>query len=142
MRPRPPFNILHATHSTAAIEFSILALPFLLLVLGIFEFARLYWTQEALQESATAGARCMGILQASCTTGGATASYVQQVAATWGIILPSSDIVTANSASCGGIAGFSQVQINYTFKTIVPYIVPIASGGMTLTVQACYPNNL
>src|SRR5271154_1097099 len=58
---------LRSDRGTAAIEFGIVALPLLMLVLGIFEFARLYWTQEALQESATAGARCMGILQSSCS---------------------------------------------------------------------------
>jgi len=124
----------------------MVALPLLMLVIGIFEFSRLYWTQEALQESATAGARCAGILQASCASGGVyngsgTISYIQQVAGTWGVTIPSADITATNSTTCGGASGFSQVQISYTFKTIVPAIIPIGSGGKTLTVQSCYPNN-
>ena len=146
MRLRRSLSLCHAKSGTAAVEFGIVALPLLMLALGIFEFARLYWTQEALQESATAGARCAGILETSCASGGAysgsgTISYIQQVASNWGITVPTGDITTTNSTACGGTSGFSQVQINYTFKTLVPNIIPIPMGGTTLTVQSCYPNN-
>jgi Flp pilus assembly protein TadG len=139
-------NAFRSERGTAAIEFGIVALPLLMLALGIFEFARLYWTQEALQESATAGARCMGILQSSCSSSGAynsgnTVSYIQQVASNWGVTIPSANITTTNSTTCGGISGFSQVQITYVFHTLVPNIVPIGSSGKSLTVASCYPNN-
>jgi Flp pilus assembly protein TadG len=139
-------RLVRTEDGTAAVEFGVVALPLLALVLGIFEFTRLYWTQEALQESATAGARCMGILQTSCAASGVysssnTVSYIQQVASTWGITVPGTGITTTHGTTCGGTAGFSQVQITYTFNTLVPNIVPIQSGGKTLTVQSCYPNN-
>jgi Flp pilus assembly protein TadG len=146
MRMRALPNILSANGGTAAAEFGMIALPLLMLALGVFEFTRLYWTPEALQESATAGARCAGILQSSCAVGGAynagnTVTYIQQVASNWGITIPTGDITTTNSTTCGGTAGFSQVQINYTFKTLVPNIIPIGTGGKSLIVQSCYPNN-
>jgi Flp pilus assembly protein TadG len=139
-------HMLRSNRGAAAVEFGIVALPLFMLALGIFEFARLYWTQEALQESATAGARCVGILESSCASSGAynsanTISYIQQVAGNWGITVPSADITATNSTSCGGLSGFSQVQINYTFTTLVPNIVPIPTAGKSLTVTSCYPNN-
>jgi Flp pilus assembly protein TadG len=139
-------RLLGSKRGTAATEFAIVALPLFMLAFGIFEFARLYWTQEALQESATAGARCMGILQSSCASSGAynsgnTVSYIQQVAGNWGITVPSADITATNSTSCGGSTGFSQVQITYIFTTLVPNIVPIPQAGKSLTVTSCYPNN-
>ena len=146
MRSRSFSHLFRAKSGTAAAEFGIVALPLLMLALGIFEFARLYWTQEALQESATAGARCAGILQSSCAAGGAynannTITYIQQVASNWGITVPTGDITATNTTTCGGTSGFSQVQISYTFKTLVPNIIPIGAAGKTLTVQSCYPNN-
>jgi Flp pilus assembly protein TadG len=146
MRKRLFFHMLRSERGATAVEFGIVALPLFMLAFGIFEFARLYWTQEALQESATAGARCMGILQSSCASNGAynsgsTVSYIQQVAGNWGITVPSTDITTTNSTSCGGSTGFSQVQITYTFTTLVPNIVPIPRAGKSLTVTSCYPNN-
>jgi Flp pilus assembly protein TadG len=146
MRLRAFHNFFPSRSGTAAAEFGMVALPLLMLALGVFEFARLYWTQEALQESATAGARCAGILESSCAAGGAynasnTVSYIQQVASNWGITIPTGDITTTNSTTCGGTSGFAQVQINYTFKTLVPNIIPIGAAGKALIVQSCYPNN-
>jgi Flp pilus assembly protein TadG len=146
MMPASVRRLFRDGSGTAAIEFGIVALPLLMLVVGVFEFARLYWTQEALQESATAGARCVGILQSSCASGGAYSSanaitYVQGVASNWGITIPTADITPTNSTSCGGTSGFSQVQIVYTFNTLVPNIIPISPSGQNLTVTSCYPNN-
>lgn len=75
---------------TSAVEFGILAVPFLLLILGTMEFGRLMWTREALQQTAIAGARCMGMTQTNCGMGGIysasmTTSYVVAQAASWSI---------------------------------------------------------
>ena len=146
MRLLPLRRFVRSRDGTAAIEFGVVALPLMMLALGIFEFARLYWTQEALQESAMAGARCMGILQSSCAANGAysasaTTSYIQQVASSWGLTVPSTDISANNGTTCGGLSGFSQVQITYTFHTVVPGIIPIGAQGKSLVIQSCYPNN-
>ncbi|HEY5046449.1 MAG TPA: TadE/TadG family type IV pilus assembly protein [Rhizomicrobium sp.] len=139
-------NIIRAHDGTAAIEFAIVAVPLLMLALGIFEFARIYWTQEALQESATAGARCVGILQSSCASGGVyssgnAASYVETVASGWGITVPGADVTITNAATCGGVSGFSQVSINFTYVALGASILPASLKGKLLQVQSCYPNN-
>jgi Flp pilus assembly protein TadG len=127
----------------SAIEFALVAPMFLALVFGTIEYGRLLWTKQALQQTAIAGARCMAIAQgpiqdSPCAAGGTT-SYIQSVASGWGLSVPSSNIML--SSSCGGTAGFSQVQITSTFNTPVPAIVLLAAGGTGLTATACYPNN-
>jgi len=130
---------------STAIEFGFLAPVLLMMSFGIYEFGRWAWTLEALQESASRGARCVGIGQSACESSGAynsssTVAYVQGVAAGWGISVPSADITSTNSTSCGGITGFSQVQISYVFNSAVAKIIPSGSSGTTLTVKSCYPN--
>jgi Flp pilus assembly protein TadG len=127
----------------AAVEFGLIIGPFLLLLFGLVEFGRMLWTANALQETAIAGARCMGVLNTACASAGAysstnATSYVQTVASTWGITLTGSDISLNNSASCAGVTGFSQVTINYTFQTVVPIISSLLSDPLTAT--ACFPN--
>src|ERR1044071_4646911 len=40
------------------IELALAAIPLFMLLLGVVEFARLYWTQSELQYAAEAAARC------------------------------------------------------------------------------------
>jgi Flp pilus assembly protein TadG len=135
-----------ASHDgTTALEFAFVAPLLLLFVLGTFEFGRLLWTREALQEAAATGARCMGVLQSSCATGGAysaakTTSYVQTLAAQWSVALPAADVALNQNATCGGIAGFSQVSITFAFQTVAPGIIRALSGGLTFSTSACFPN--
>ena len=134
-----------AVRGTAAIEFAMLAVPFLGLAVGIFEFGRMCWTLEALQESAAQGARCIGVHQTGCYSSGAyssdgTKTYVQTVASGWGVSVPSASITPTLSTTCGTVAGFSQIQISYTFTTVVGLLIPSLSSE-PLNVTSCFPNN-
>jgi len=138
-------QFLRAVRGTASIEFAILAIPFFGLSIGIFEFGRAFWTQEALQESVTQGARCVGIQQSSCYTAGvysasATKTYVEGVALGWGITVPSADITATQTTTCGGVAGFAQIQIAYTFNTVAGNLIP-SLRSVPLTATSCFPNN-
>ncbi len=124
---------------------------FLMLVFGAIEFGRVLWTEQALQETALAGARCMAIAQGtrpngSCTSSGSyssgnTTTYMQNVASGWGLTVPSAGISLNNAASCGGTSGFSKVTLTKTFTSVAPLLVHLNAGGLTLTAAACYPNN-
>jgi Flp pilus assembly protein TadG len=140
-----------ARDGATAVEFALVAPLFLALVFGTLEFGRLLWTEQALQETAIAGARCVAIAQGKtqnspCASGGSYSSttaitYIQGIANGWGLSLPSADITPNTSASCGAGGGFSQVTLTSTFTSVVPNLVKLASGGITLTASACYPNN-
>jgi Flp pilus assembly protein TadG len=135
-----------ATSGTTAVEFALVASAFLTLLFGIVEFARAYWDYQVVQEVATEGARCMGLRASSCASGtpkacsvSAATSYMTTLSQARGLTLPSEG-VTPNCTTCGGFAGLSQVQISYTFTTIVPSLIgPL--NGISLTATACFPNS-
>jgi hypothetical protein len=104
------------------------------------------WARDALQETAIAGARCMGVLNSNCAVGSAfdsasTTTYIQSLAGDWGIVLPSSGVTLNRNATCAGVSGLSSVSLNYTFQTVTPGLLGPLSGGVPLTATACFPNN-
>lgn len=134
-----------AESGATAAEFAMVVAPLVAVGFGAIEIGRVLWARNALQETAIAGARCMGVLQSACTSGGAysatsTTSYVEGVAQGWGIGLAASNISLNPSTSCAGVSGFSQVSITYTFTTVVPGVVTALAGGLPFTVSACFPN--
>jgi Flp pilus assembly protein TadG len=145
-------SLAPACGGATAVEFALVLPMFLALVFGSIEFGRLLWIKEALQETAIAGARCVAIAQGTtqdspCASGGSysateTNSYIQTVASGWGLSVPTSGISLNAAASCGGTSGFSQVTLTSTFTSVVPKLVQLAAGGISLTATACYPNNL
>lgn len=136
-----------AANGATLVEFALVAPVFLALLFGTLEFGRALWTQQALQETAIAGARCMALPQSGCATAAYAYSsadtiiYIQGVASQWGISLPSANITQNNAATCGGASGFSQVELTFTFQSVVPNLVQIATGGIPLSATACFPNN-
>lgn len=152
MRGRRSQSVAAACGGAAIIEFALVAPMFLALVFGTIEYGRLLWTQQALQQAAIAGARCMaiahGAIQSSpCASSGtysssSTNTYIENIASGWGLSVQDSDItLDPTGADCGGTSGLVEVKITNTFNTPVPQIVLLASGGTTLTAIACYPSN-
>ncbi|HTT83670.1 MAG TPA: TadE/TadG family type IV pilus assembly protein [Rhizomicrobium sp.] len=138
-------NFWSSVAGTAAIEFAFLAMPFLGVTTAALEAGRAAWTLEALQDSATQGARCIGVQSSSCYSAGAfsTASavaHIQNVAAGWGVTIPASAITTTQSTSCGSVAGFAAVQISYSFSSIAGSLIP-ALNNVPLSASACFPTN-
>lgn len=134
--------------AATALEFGLIAGPMLLLIIGTVEFGRLMWTREALEMTAIEGARCMGVLDPSCASGGAyssanTTSYIESVASAWGITLTGANMTlnpSTTTGSCSGLsASVSEVTLAYTFQTVVPGLVTALSGGTPLTGHACFP---
>ena len=142
---RPIRRLARDRGGASAVEFALVIGPFVLVLFGVIEFGRLLWTLNALQETAIAGARCMGVLNSSCTSSGAynstsSVNYVKSVANGWGVTLTAANISLNSSAACAGVGDFSQVTITYTFQTVVPMIQPLVSDPMS--VNACFPNQV
>jgi Flp pilus assembly protein TadG len=134
------------TAGTTAVEFAILMTPLLLLIFGAVEFSRLMWAREALQSTATAGARCMGVKQTSCAPSGSyDAAATKTFVTTWGqglyIAIPAANITLSNSATCSGSSGFSSVTITYTFNSVIAGLLE-AIDTVDLSASACFPNQL
>jgi len=138
-------KLLTARDGVVAMEFAITATSLMMLTLGTIEFARLLWTQEALDATAIQTARCIGVLSSSCASAGAysssdTKTYAEQVSSGWGITLTDGDITPTASVASGTCQGDAQVSITYTFQSVVPGLLTMLSGGAALTSQACFPN--
>jgi Flp pilus assembly protein TadG len=129
----------------SAVEFALVAVPLLMLIFGTLEYGRLMWTRQALQESAIAGARCVGVLAQGCTASGTydantARSFVRQTAQNWFVALDDADITVSNAARCGGVEGFSSITIQHEFITPVPAALVGLAEGTALSASACFPN--
>ncbi|QAB00913.1 MULTISPECIES: TadE/TadG family type IV pilus assembly protein [Agrobacterium tumefaciens complex] len=138
-------NLTRERSGTAAIEFALVLPVFLLLLFGMIEFARLFWTTHALHETAIATARCMGIPQTECEDGGVYSSdnaiaFAKNKAAGWLIQLDSVAIALDRNSSCHGLEGLSRVEIEYRFTTVMPSFLTSLAGGTQLKAEACYTN--
>ena len=145
MRRRSLSALLAARDAVTAVEFALMAVPFLTLSLGTLEFGRVMWTQEALQMTATQGARCMGLRASSCASGGvysasATTAHLIAIASGWDVKLVSAEITATNSSSNAACPGSSEVSISYPFHTAFPGLLTMLAGQPTLTGHACFPN--
>ncbi len=139
-------RFLRDAGGATAVEFALVAVPFLMLLVGGVEFGRMAWTRQALQQTAVIGARCMGILASGCASSGAyslsnTQTYLTSVAAGYGVVLAPANMTLNRSATCAGLSGFSSVSLSYTFQTAVPGLVQ-ALNAKTMTAQACFPNDV
>jgi Flp pilus assembly protein TadG len=124
---------------SVAVEFAAIALPLLLLLFGSVEISRFIWTRHALQDAATAGARCLGLRTAPCFDAGemdaaAATGLVQAQAAEWAVSLPAASVVPEGEGVCGSAAGFARVRIVHRFAAVVP-VLP----EMSVDVEACFP---
>ncbi len=139
-----PRNIRSCERGAAAVEFALTMPAFIALMLGICEYARFAWTKEAVEEAAIAGARCVGLTLNSCSvngtySSGAAVAFIQAEAQNWGITVPSGSIQISTATSCNGVSGFSQVQVTYTFQSVVPALTDMLAAGNVITGAACFP---
>ena len=143
---RGPRGLARDRSGGAAVEFALVLGPLIFLIFGAMEYGRLLWTKQALQESAIAGARCMGLLASGCASAGVysatgTTTYVQGVASGLTLAVPTANVTLDRAAACAGVSGFSSVTISYTFQAAVPVLLGSASSAMPLSATACFPNN-
>ncbi|HUO54389.1 MAG TPA: TadE/TadG family type IV pilus assembly protein [Rhodoblastus sp.] len=134
----------------AALDFAIVSLPLFLFLFGVAEFSRAIWIEEALQNTASTVARCIGVSASNCTLSGSydqgtTKAYAENVAAGWGVALTDQNVTVSNAAaSCPGSTGvtgtFATVTLHYPFSTVAQSLVP-ALASQTLTAQACFLMN-
>ena len=138
--------LLRTRSATTAVEFAVCGLAMVLIVIGFAEFRRLVRISEVLQETASEGARCMGLRSSSCAAAGVysadnTTAYVVSVANSRGVVITATTIALNNAAICGGAAGFSSVAINYDLITVVPILLTSLGAGFNVPATACFPNN-
>lgn len=128
----------------SAVEFALLAGPFLLLVLGTVEFGRAYWYRHVIQETAINAARCVAVPQPACAANGtfsptAATSHIVTAAGAKGVTLEAGDIAVDRDATCFGSSGFSRVTISYRFVTPLPTFLSSLASGPVMGATSCFP---
>ena len=121
-------SLCRARDGATAIEFGLLALPFLLLITGIMDCSRVVWAHLALQVAVERAARCAVVDATTC----GTAAQVQAYAASM-VAVPGATASTFSYATpaCGG-----QVSATLNLAILVPGYLP---ATVVLTAQFCAP---
>ena len=128
-----------------AAEFAILMPVLLAMLLGIFEYGRMLWTQQGMQALAAVTARCVAIASTACAT---PTSYAANLGGTFGVgSLTASGVsvvntpaLQTNASACSPATSdvvFTQVTLTLTFDSPAAGLLP--GLNRTLTAQACYP---
>ncbi len=121
-------RLARSREGSTAVEFGLLALPFLLLVTGIMDCSRIVWTHLALQAAVEQAARCAVVDATTCGTAAQVQAYAASVMQAPG--------ATASTFSYAAAACGSQVSATLNFAVLVPGYLP---ATVTLTAQSCAP---
>ena len=110
----------------SAVEFAMLIAPFMLLLFGVIEVSRALWTRQAAQDVAIAAARCVGVLQAECTSNGAfdvdkTRTYLRDAAAGRAIFLEDAETSIVIGVECDGLPSAVETQLRVRFDSVFPF---------------------
>lgn len=130
----------HGQQGTTAIEFALVALALLTLTFGGIEYARLFWTWEALQLAGDETARCVAIGSSDCAT---PSTYAVNAATNYGagsLVAANVTVVSAtSSAPCNQLTGNSAVSVTLSLSFSSPAATLIPGLNRTLTTISCYP---
>lgn len=128
MRDHPKPLKAHPCAGNVAIEFAIVLPALLMLVLGIVDFGRFFWTYTTLTRATEAAARCGAVNNAVVCADLPT--YAASEA--WGLTGATPSMFTAvTSAACG-----VKVSASYPFAFIIPWT---GNGSVALTPASCFP---
>ena len=132
--------MMHGQRGTTAIEFALVALVLMTLTFGGMEYARLFWTWQALQLAGDETARCVGIGSSDCAT---PSTYAVTAAANYGasgLLATDVQVVPATSATpCNQITGNSAVSVTLSLPFTSPASTLVPGLNRTLTTTSCYP---
>jgi Flp pilus assembly protein TadG len=110
----------------AAVEFAMTVPILLVAMLGLIEFGRVLWAQNALHFAVEEAARCATIDVTICGNTNETQTFASTAS---GFTFPTSAF-TVTTATCG-----NQVTASYAFQ----FLTSLFGTGPTLTARACFP---
>lgn len=124
----------------AATEFALVAPTFLMMLFLLLDGGRMLFQKQALNELATAAARCAALKPTGCTT----VAEVQNWAATRGkqrsnLPLATSMVTVSMSGTCNGQGAMAQATIAMPFAKGAMTLLPQSVAPSTLTATSCFP---
>ena len=130
------WNKFQNESGSAAIEFTILAVPVFVLIFGSIEVSRLLWTYTALQETSASAARCTGLQLQACSDEIKVKDLIKEDASSRGIALQNSSIVITNPSVCQNTDGLPRIiiTISHPFTNVLPFF-----EDQMISVSASFP---
>jgi Flp pilus assembly protein TadG len=131
-------NFLHRRRGVTAVEFAIVAIPFLLLIMGIIEVGLIFWAGYELENATAAAARLVRTRQAQ--NSGTTAAQLQAQLCQNVVILSNCttkvQLSVQTFATFAGITVPSAVDSNGKLQTSFPY--SLGGPGAIVLLTAFY----
>ncbi|WP_066773886.1 TadE/TadG family type IV pilus assembly protein [Croceicoccus mobilis] len=121
----------------AAIEFALLGPLLVMMLFGLIETGRLFWTQHSLDEVAFATVRCMSISD-QCSDADAQQAFAIDRAASYGITVVAANVSPQTDTTCKTFGSSNRVLIDAKFNSVMQSLVP--QFPATVEAEACFPN--
>lgn len=121
-----------AMQGSAAVEFAIVLPVLLLCVLGLMEFARVIWTQTALDYAVQAAARCAAVDTLTCPLSDPNRILGYAAGKAPGLSFADPSATFAVSTQACGVEVTASLPFDFLLANLLPY-------SQTLSAAACFP---
>jgi len=133
-------RFLRDARGGAAVEFALVAPTFLMMIFLMLDGGRMLFTKQAINELATAAARCAALQATGCASASAVQTWTIDRARQRSNLALTTAMVTINtSTSCNGQTNMAKAQIDYTYKKGPLQLLPQSAVPSTLTSISCFP---
>jgi Flp pilus assembly protein TadG len=129
-------RVLASDRAATAVEFALVAPIFLGALFGLIESGRAVWTRQALQQAASAGARCLA-LGTGCSDAATASTYTIGQARRAGVKVTTSQVTSVISTTCNGQGSMSRVVIRQPFVSPAAGFLPASMTA--ISIAACFP---
>lgn len=130
-------RLLKDQRGAAAIEFALLGPTLVLMLFGLIETGRLFWTQHTLDEVAYSTVRCMSI-STQCDDQTAQQDFAISRAGSYGITIAAADIAVQSNTTCKTFGSSNRVVIDAGFNSVMHNLVP--QFPAVIEAEACFPS--
>jgi Flp pilus assembly protein TadG len=121
-----------------AVEFAFVAPVFLMFLFLMLDGGRMLFTQQSLNEVATATARCAALQAAGCTSTASAQNWATSRALTRGGLTLSNTKVELG-VTCNSVSSMAKVTVSTAWKKSGMGLLPQSVVPVTLTSVACFP---
>jgi Flp pilus assembly protein TadG len=128
-------RLLRSRKGATLVELALVAPIFILMVFGLIEFGRAYWTRQTLQEVAYQTARCMA-LDSQCATETQRRSFAVNRAQDYAITIAAANVTVRSGVTCRTRPNSHEAAITIAFQSALQ---GFGLMPQTLTVRSCFP---
>jgi Flp pilus assembly protein TadG len=141
LRPRTPIDLLRDRSGATAVEFGLVAVPFLALVLGIFELALIFLVSGTLDTATAAVARESSMLETRPTT----AAVAERICATMPSFGRACDtaleVNVSEFAAAAGQSDIVVIRAVYDWPLLSPLVgraLPSGDGSLSFIATSAF----